>query len=140
MGDPRYPEHLVRRAAIFERRAEEAYAAFAGIEGISLKKPRGALYATAVFDSGALDKGKPYALPVKDPSLAEYIQKHTADVAPDKRFVYWLLASSGICVVPLSGFASDLPGFRFTLLEHDDEKRRWIYGAMGEAVREYLRA
>jgi hypothetical protein len=41
-------------------------------------------------------------------------------------------------VVPLSGFASDLPGFRFTLLEHDDEKRRWIYGTMGEAVKTYL--
>jgi aspartate/methionine/tyrosine aminotransferase len=138
MGDPRYPEHLVRRAAIFEKRAEEAYAAFAGIKGISLKKPRGALYATAVFDSGVLDDGKSRSLPVTEPSLAEYIQKQTAEVAPDKCFVYWLLASSGICVVPLSGFASDLPGFRFTLLEHDDEKRRWIYGAMGEAVRKYL--
>jgi aspartate/methionine/tyrosine aminotransferase len=52
--------------------------------------------------------------------------------------VYWLLASTGICVVPLSGFASDLPGFRFTLLEHDDEKRRRIYTAMGQAVRRYL--
>jgi aspartate/methionine/tyrosine aminotransferase len=138
MGDPRYPEHLVRRAAIFEKRAEEAYAAFADIGGISLKKPRGALYATAVFDPGVLDSGRSHSLPVRDPSLAEYIQKQTAGVAPDKCFVYWLLASSGICVVPLSGFASDLPGFRFTLLEHDDEKRRWIYGTIGEAVRKYL--
>ncbi|MDR2029199.1 MAG: pyridoxal phosphate-dependent aminotransferase, partial [Treponema sp.] len=112
MGDPRYPEHLIRRAAIFEKRAEEAYAAFAGIEGISLKKPRGALYATAVFDPGILDDGRSRALPVREPSLAEFIQKQTAEVAPDKCFVYWLLASSGICVVPLSGFASDLPGFR----------------------------
>jgi aspartate/methionine/tyrosine aminotransferase len=138
MGDPRYAEHLVRRAAMFEKRAEEAYAAFTGIAGISLKKPRGALYATAVFNPGILDDGKPRSLPVRDPSLSEYIRKHTADVAPDKCFVYWLLASTGICVVPLSGFASDLPGFRFTLLEHDDEKRRWLYRTLGEAVRTYL--
>jgi aspartate/methionine/tyrosine aminotransferase len=59
-------------------------------------------------------------------------------VAADKRFVYWLLASTGICVVPLSGFASDLPGFRFTLLEHDDEKRRGIYAAMADAAGRYL--
>jgi aspartate/methionine/tyrosine aminotransferase len=48
------------------------------------------------------------------------------------------LASTGICVVPLSGFASELPGFRFTLLEHDDARRREIYAAIGDAVRRYL--
>jgi aspartate/methionine/tyrosine aminotransferase len=138
MGDSRYAEHLAARAARFERRAEEAFRAFQGIRGISLKKPRGALYATAVFDPGVLDEGVPRSLPVSDESLADYIQEQTLNVAPDKRFVYWLLASTGICVVPLSGFASDLPGFRFTLLEHDDEKRRWIYTSLGEAVRQYL--
>ncbi|AEF86632.1 aminotransferase, class I and II [Treponema primitia ZAS-2] len=138
IGDSRYPDHLARRAAMFEGRAEEAYQAFLGIPGISCKKPRGALYATAVFDNGILESPVSRSLPVADPSLEEYIRKETANVAPDKRFVYWLLASTGICVVPLSGFASDLPGFRFTLLEHDDEKRRQIYAAMGQAVRQYL--
>jgi aspartate/methionine/tyrosine aminotransferase len=126
------------RTAMFEQRAEEAAAAFAGIKGISLKKPRGALYATAVFDPGILEAPIPRSLPVSDPSLAAYIREQTAGVAPDKRFVYWLLASAGICVVPLSGFASDLPGFRFTLLEYDDEKRRQIYRAMGKAVEQYV--
>jgi aspartate/methionine/tyrosine aminotransferase len=138
LGDRRYPDHLIRRAAVFEKRAGEACAAFEGIPGISLKKPRGALYATVVFDPGVLDQPIPRSLPVADSSLEEYIREHTMNVAPDKRFVYWLLASAGICVVPLSGFASDLPGFRFTLLEHDDEKRRRIYKTMGEAVRKYL--
>ncbi|GHV92847.1 aminotransferase [Spirochaetia bacterium] len=139
MGDPRYPEHLRRRAAMFEKRAEEAAAAFGGIPGITLVKPRGALYASAVFDD-VLEDGSNTArtLPVKDPALAEYIREKTKDVAPDKRFVYWLLASTGICVVPLSGFASELPGFRFTLLEHDDENRRRIYKTLGEAVKMYL--
>jgi aspartate/methionine/tyrosine aminotransferase len=138
MGDSRYAEHLANRAARFERRAEEAYQTFQGIPGISLKKPRGALYATAVFDPGVLDEPIPRSLPVSDGSLGDYIREQTLNVAPDKRFVYWLLASTGVCVVPLSGFASDLPGFRFTLLEHDDEKRRGIYAAMGNAVRRYL--
>jgi aspartate/methionine/tyrosine aminotransferase len=136
LGDPRYAEHLVRRAAMFERRADEAFAAFADIPGISLRKPRGALYATAVFDAAALRADG--SLPVADPSLRDYISRATAEVAPDKRFVYWLLAATGICVVPLSGFASELPGFRFTLLEHDDEKRRWIYRILGESARNYL--
>jgi hypothetical protein len=42
-------------------------------------------------------------------------------------------------VVPLSGFASDLPGFRFTLLEYNDEKRNWIFHTLAEAVQIYLR-
>jgi aspartate/methionine/tyrosine aminotransferase len=149
LGDSRYPEHLARRAAMFERRAEEAYIAFQNINGITLRKPRGALYATAVFEPGVLEKGNPAntsadgrvpapSLKVSDPSLAEYIREQTVNVAPDKRFVYWLLAATGICVVPLSGFASELPGFRFTLLEHDDEKRRWIFKTLGDSVREYL--
>ncbi|MDR0689010.1 MAG: pyridoxal phosphate-dependent aminotransferase [Spirochaetaceae bacterium] len=141
MGDPRYGDHLARRAAMFEKRAEEAYAAFTGIPGISLMKPRGALYATAVFDSDVMGdetKARSRFLPVSDPSLGEFITKEIADVAPDKGFVYWLLASTGICVVPLSGFASYLPGFRFTLLEYDDEKRRKIYKTLAESAKKYL--
>ena len=139
LGDPRYAEHLLCRAAVFEKRAEEAYAAFQDIPGISLRKPRGALYATAVFDPEALaDPGEPRSLRVSGPSLGAYIRRATSAVPPDKRFVYWLLAAKGICVVPLSGFASELPGFRFTLLEHDGPTRRWIYQTIAEAVREYL--
>jgi aspartate/methionine/tyrosine aminotransferase len=140
LGDPRYAKHLENRAAMFERRADEAYAAFANISGISLRKPRGALYATAVFDAGALESGggESHFLPLADSTLAEYIREATKEVAPDKRFVYWLLAATGICVVPLSGFASELPGFRFTLLEHNDEKRRWIYKTLGESTQKYL--
>ncbi|MDR2746249.1 MAG: pyridoxal phosphate-dependent aminotransferase [Treponema sp.] len=138
MSDPRYPDHLARRAAMFALRAEEAYRALSGIRGLTIVKPRGALYASAVFESAALSDSQSRTLPVKDPELREYIREKTRDVEPDKRFVYWLLASTGICVVPLSGFASELPGFRFTLLEHNDEKRREIYAALGDAVRRYL--
>ncbi|MDR2759078.1 MAG: pyridoxal phosphate-dependent aminotransferase, partial [Spirochaetaceae bacterium] len=141
MGDPRYPPHLAQRAAMFDGRAEEAAAAFTGIPGISLVKPRGALYATAVFDGEVMGDetlARARQLPVSDPSLGEFIKEKTAGVAPDKGFVYWLLASTGICVVPLSGFASDLPGFRFTLLEYDDEKRRRVYKTMAESAQAYL--
>lgn len=142
LGDGRYPAHLERRARMFERRADEAAAAFAGSEGVTLVKPRGALYATAVFDPiRFLDSdSRRRSLPVKDPTLASFLEEKTADVAPDKRFVYWLLASTGICVVPLSGFASELPGFRFTLLEHDDAKRAWIYKTLAEASDAYMKS
>ncbi len=140
MGDARYPDHLARRAGIFEARAEEAATAFAGMEGVTLMKPRGALYATALFDQKLFLDGNAgrRKLPLADPDLERFIEGKTAGVAADKRFVYYLLAATGICVVPLSGFASDLPGFRFTLLEQDDEKRRWIYRTLASSAQAYI--
>jgi aspartate/methionine/tyrosine aminotransferase len=139
LGDPRYGRHLEARAAMFERRSDEAEEAFENVPGIHMKKPKGAFYATAVFDDVLNENSGSRSLPVRDSGLRDFIRAETAGLKPDKQFVYWLLASTGICVVPLSGFASDLPGFRFTLLETDDEKRKWIFKTLGEAVREYLR-
>jgi aspartate/methionine/tyrosine aminotransferase len=142
MQDSRYPEHLARRAKVFEKRAEEAAAAFDGLPGVSLVKPRGALYATAIFDQAALldsqGRRQRRSLPVRAPELRDFITDRVEGLAPDKQFVYWLLASTGICVVPLSGFASELPGFRFTLLEHDDEKRAWIYRTLAASAKAYI--
>jgi aspartate/methionine/tyrosine aminotransferase len=40
----------------------------------------------------------------------------------DEKFCYWLLGETGVCVVPLSGFNTNILWFRMTLLEEDDEK------------------
>lgn len=140
MGDSRYAAHLERRARMFAARAEEAAEAFASVRGVRLIKPRGALYATALFDTERFFDGKEEvrSLPVADHGLKDFITERTRQVAPDKRFVYWLLAATGICVVPLSGFVSELPGFRFTLLEQDGRKRKWIYKTLAEKAEEYL--
>jgi aspartate/methionine/tyrosine aminotransferase len=135
-GDERYPAHLARRARMFEERANEVYDSFAGLKGIHVTRPRGALYFTVVFAEGVLNAGQ--RLTVKDPALRALIEERCNGVAPDKRFVYWLLASTGICVVPLSGFACKLPGFRITLLETDDEKRRWTHRTIAAAIAEYI--
>jgi len=139
LGDPRYGKHLETRAAMFEKRADEMEKAFTGVSGIKMKKPSGAFYVSAVFDDVLNENSGSRSLPVSDENLRNYIRAEIANLKPDKRFVYWLLASTGICVVPLSGFATDLPGFRFTLLEYNDEKRNWIFNTLAEAVRDYLR-
>ncbi len=131
MGDARYPGHLERRTDMFAARAAEAEAAFSGVPGIRFTPPKGAFYGTVVFEPGALPERIP--LPIGDPSLAAHIEEKSRGLERDKRFVYALLGSEGICVVPLSGFASDLPGFRFTLLEHDDARRARIFGALAKA-------
>ena len=66
--------------------------------------------------------------------------KLTADphIQPEKRFVYYLLAATGIVVVPLSGFQSRHAGFRVTILEADDTKRTWTFNTLRESIDQYL--
>jgi len=60
------------------------------------------------------------------------------NVEVDKRFVYYLLGATGICVVPLSGFCCGRKGFRITLLEMDDAKRNTTWTRLRQAIRLYL--
>lgn len=131
LGDGRYPEHLLRRAKVFAKRAEEAEEAFLHKEGLQLHRPRSAFYATVLFKHP--EKLNTAMLPVADPSEQDYIHTLTRGMAPDKRFAYWLLASENICVVPLGGFTSNLSGFRFTLLEHNDAQRQNIFTRLADA-------
>ena len=56
----------------------------------------------------------------------------------DKRFVYYLLAAKGICTVPISSFASELQGFRVTLLEEDESLLEYTFTTLRDALIEYL--
>ena len=60
------------------------------------------------------------------------------DVSPDKRFVYYLLASTGVCVVPLTSFATELNGFRVTLLEKDEKELVRVFKTIAVAIEQYL--
>ena len=137
MGDSRYPAHLERRRRMFGDRARQAFEALDGIPGVKVVLPQGALYFTVLFSPGALDG--PRSLPPVNAEVGALVAALVDKVAPDKRFVYHLLASTGICTVPLTGFCSQLPGFRMTLLESNDAKRGWIFKTVGEALRAYLR-
>ena len=59
-------------------------------------------------------------------------------VSVDKRFVYYLLASTGICVAPLSSFCTEERGFRITLLEQNEKEFTEIFRTIGEKITEYL--
>ena len=96
-------------------RSNTAYDLLKDIKGIVVNRTNGAFYMTVMFEEGALN-GK-QSLPVKDKAVKELVEKITNGVALDKRFVYYLLATTGICVVPLTGFNCNLKGFRITLLE-----------------------
>jgi alanine-synthesizing transaminase len=135
-GDPRYPDHLAERARTFADRGEEARRALQDVPGIKVNPAQGAFYMTALFEPGALNGHN--RLPISDQPLRETVERQCKGAAPDARFVYQLLGSKGICVVPLSGFCSPHPGFRFTLLETDDERRAWIFRTLADALSEYV--
>jgi len=135
-GDARYPGHLAARAEMYSKRAQEAYEALGAIPGLKLNPAQGAFYMTAIFEHGALNNNN--RLPIANSELREIVERQCKGAAPDARFVYHLLASTGICVVPLTGFYTPNPGFRFTLLETDDAKRAWIFKTLAGAVRDYL--
>ncbi|MBI5504470.1 MAG: pyridoxal phosphate-dependent aminotransferase [Deltaproteobacteria bacterium] len=136
MGDARYAAHLRGREAMFERRADEAVAALAGCDAVVANKPGGAFYFTVMFKDGVLSDKQ--TLKIESRTVRERIEKMVEGVAPDKRFVYYLMGATGIVVVPLTGFQSEHHGFRATLLESDDAKRAWIYRTLRESIDAYV--
>jgi aspartate/methionine/tyrosine aminotransferase len=136
MGDERYKAHLDARAKVFEKRVDEAWNILSNTPGISVVKPQGAFYMTVLFDEGVLsDK---MSLPVSNSEAKSILDELLPGVAVDKRFVYYLLASEGICVVPLTGFCSGRHGFRITMLESNDIKRVDTWKRISMAVSSYL--
>jgi aspartate/methionine/tyrosine aminotransferase len=136
MGDPRYVEHLDRRRRTFADRADEMAAAFEGCEHVLVNKPGGAFYFTVMFEDGTLNGCQ--TLPIDDPAIRAQVEAAVAGVAPDKRFVHYLMGATGIVVVPLSGFQSDHHGFRATLLETDDVRREWVFATLRESIDAYV--
>ncbi len=136
MGDPRYLDHLQERKVMFQYRANEAYDVFANTDGVNVIKPQGAFYMSILFNDDVLNSNQ--SLPIENAEVRGYIEGLTQDVEVDKRFVYYLLGATGICVVPLTGFCCQRKGFRVTLLETNDEKRKNTWDTIAQAIKTYL--
>lgn len=136
MGNPNYPAHLKMRREKYEYRAYEACEIFSKVDGIRVVKPQGAFYMSIVFKDGVLNAQQ--TLPIENIAVKKYILDKVSGVEVDKRFVYYLLGATGICVVPLTGFCCTRKGFRITLLEADDEKRKWTWNTIAENINKYV--
>lgn len=134
-GDDRYPAHLSTRAAMFNDRANEAAAAFEGCEYVIANKPGGAFYFTIMFKENVLTNEQ--TLEIDNAAIKTRIEELVQGVSPDKRFVYYLMGATGIVVVPLTGFQCSHAGFRFTLLECDPEKRKYIFQTLRDSIDTY---
>ena len=136
IGDPRYAPHLEARRRLFEQRANEAVDRLSQLEEIFVNRPQGAFYLSVLFKEGLLNHRQ--TLPIQNHAVRNAVEEKVRNVAVDKRFVYYLLGATGICVVPLTGFCTQRLGFRVTLLETDDEKRRWTWETLVQAIKQYV--
>lgn len=137
MSDPRYYPYLEERNAGFWERSQLAHSIFSNTPGLTVNKAYGSFYMAVLFDEGTLREGQ--FLKPANARAGEIIRPFVDSVSFDKRFVYYLLASRGICVVPLStGFNSDFHGFRITLLEPDLAVFEKTMRGIAEAAKEYI--
>ncbi|NOQ45150.1 MAG: pyridoxal phosphate-dependent aminotransferase [Desulfobulbaceae bacterium] len=135
---PEYSVYLEERIRRYEKYSNIAYDILKDVKGILVNRTNGAFYMSAAFEDGLLDDKQ--TLPIENAEVLKSVEAMVAgsDVSPDKRFVYYLLGSTGVCVVPLSSFATNLQGFRVTLLERDEQEFTKIFRTIASAIDQYL--
>lgn len=138
VSHPQYPVYLEERTRRYEWCSNMAHECLRNVKGITVNRPNGAFYMSVVFDDGILNHEQ--NLVVESVEVRNHVEGlvNQPGVSLDKRFVYYLLGATGVCVVPLSSFATDLQGFRVTLLERDEERFRFIFNTIAEAITNYL--
>lgn len=135
-SSPNFIPHLRKRNEKFQERAKRAVGFLQGLEGVQVVEPKGAFYLTVMFKEGVLKDDMQLEIP--NQAAKDIITPLLKESPNDRRFVLHLLASKGICVVPLSSFCCDKKGFRITLLEENPEKFDWIYQTIRDSIQEYL--
>lgn len=133
---PNFISHLKSRNEKFKKRAHLATSYFQGMEGVQVVEPKGAFYLTVYFPDGSLNNKM--TLPIVNKKVQDFVEPLLASAKVDRRLVLYLLAATGICVVPLSSFCCDKSGFRVTLLEEDEEKFNWIFKTLRDSIKQYL--
>lgn len=140
MQDERYFPYLKARNEQYQIKADIAAEILADVPELIVHQPHGAFYMTAVFKEGVLNTAQ--TLPIKTPAIKELVESLvTPELKLDKRFVYYLLGSTGLCLVPLmGGFNSTFYGFRFTLLDPNVDSFRTHIELLKKSVATYLQS
>jgi len=136
MSDERYKKYLEERTKHYEYASNYVYDRLGKIDGVTMNKTNGAFYNTIVLEKEYLNDGQ--SLKIENTGLKNYIENISKGSPHDKKFVYNLLAATGICTVPLTSFCSEHNGLRFTLLERNEEKMKNTFETMAEKIEEYF--
>jgi aspartate/methionine/tyrosine aminotransferase len=140
LSHPEYDSWLAERIARYERFSNIAYDLLSKVPGIRCNRTNGAFYMSVAFERGVLTDKQ--TLPIELPEVKSLVEGLVAEpeTSLDKRFVYYLLASTGICVVPLSSFFTPELGFRITLLEKNEEEFTKIFETIALSIAAYLKS
>ncbi|MDO8722656.1 MAG: pyridoxal phosphate-dependent aminotransferase [Syntrophales bacterium] len=134
---PEYGNYLNERVRHYEKLSNIAYNILKDVPYVIVNRTNGAFYMTAVFNEAVLNGRQ--TLPIKQSDIRKYIEQLVnEDIEFDKRFVYYLLGCTGICVIPLTSFFTTLPGFRMTLLDKDEANFEYVVKTIAEKVVEYI--
>jgi alanine-synthesizing transaminase len=137
LSDPRFKIYREETNQNIGKRSKSISKILGMVPQVTFNETYGAFYNTIIFRPGVLKAHQTMA--IQNPAAKQLVEKWVqADIPQDKRFVYYLLAAKGVCVVPISSFCSDLEGFRVTLLEEDETILIQIFEAIRDGIVEYV--
>ncbi|PLX68095.1 MAG: aminotransferase [Denitrovibrio sp.] len=122
MEHEEYQGYLSERLKHYENLSNIAYNILKDCPYVVVNRSNGAFYMSVVFNEAVLSDQQKLSIELND--VRDIVEDLTngSRMENDKRFVYYLLGATGICVVPLTSFFTSTPGFRMTLLEKDVDK------------------
>ena len=130
---PKYKAYLQSRIDKYQKRADEACDFFANIPHIRVNKPKGVFYLVVEL----LDCPR-RQLESINKNVRLFLNNLDVESNPaDFQFSYELMGAKGVCVVPLTGFGSQVNGFRMTLLQEDDKVFSQTLEKISNAITEY---
>jgi alanine-synthesizing transaminase len=138
LNHPRYQDYLEQRRQRYQRFSQIAYDRLHSIQGVLVNPTNGAFYMSVAFEEGVLNHHQ--TLPIPNGAVRKLVDEITGDpnIQQDKRFVYYLLAATGICVVPLTSFNTRMQGIRLTLLEPEETKFCRMLDKLKEGIEAYI--
>ncbi|MDD2365967.1 MAG: pyridoxal phosphate-dependent aminotransferase [Desulfuromonadaceae bacterium] len=138
VSHPGYSSYLAERIASYELMSNITFDCLKDIPALQVNRTNGAFYMAVAFKDGLLNDKQ--TIQIDNTEVKELVHGLISQpgVSPDKRFVYQILAATGICTVPLSSFSTPLQGFRVTLLEKSEEECRRIYLTLAGKIQEYI--
>lgn len=137
-SDPRYQGFRSEMNGRIQERSRKMKDYLSNVDGIYFNQTNGSFYNSIIFKEGVLNLNQRLQWPSEEVKKVLYSWAEDEPIEPDRRFVYYLLAATGICVVPISSFCSDLQGFRITLLEENEQEFDYIFKTLAASIKDYL--
>ena len=134
MSHKKYKDHLVSRSTRLKLRASQLNKSLKNCTGLIPSRVDGSLFGMLIIDHNCFSK---VTLPPINSKYSRILERHLNSSSLDRMFVYYLLATTGICAVPLSSFHTHWQGLRITLLEQDESKFEWICHKIQQAFEKF---